>query len=572
MKLPPLKPRGFFLLGAILFALVALLLTWPSTFGLRRTFSLESVRAAGERQLSAPLPSDAQRVLAGDPVRIRAAQVWEDGRALPHANTPRVEIERLGGGRYRVTKNRVWFSASDDTRATDNQRRYALVLPLFQSSPWVPGVAWILALQLAWLAFVRPAAPAPRSVRPPGGTHLEAFCRFLRPAPYFAGVLLGISLAAWAGSWAARQDVYGDRSRFFFQISSEGNVFPTLENLRQFVRGKADPDKILVLVGGSSVMLGVGQTNDQLWTDELQRVLGGQFCVVNVGFRAAFFMSAAVPLAESLAAEYPRIILAVDTVPARPLEFLYGPHVPGYPYDYLPWQAWTAGALGPHPKRDAALRAALRSSVEADRLAAQELWLRGLFERFSHSSDLWNLIGYRHFFTVYSRIGPPGTFFQPRRSLADDEFLPPAPAPVDFAEQRRVREDLEKNYLARVVPTASGSPAFEPSADVQIAALRARLFSGTFSAQPLFLVLGRRPDGVAALSEPEQARYAYAITGWVQALRDAGFAALPIGLDYPVDAFRDSVHFSNAAAPRLAREVGAEVEAIARREHWIDEN
>jgi hypothetical protein len=60
-----------------------------------------------------------------------------------------------------------------------------------------------------------------------------------------------------------------------------------LDNLTELVSHSASKRQILVLVGGNSILLGVGQKKEQLWTKELQRVLGPDFAVVNIAFRGA---------------------------------------------------------------------------------------------------------------------------------------------------------------------------------------------------------------------------------------------------------------------------------------------
>jgi len=57
--------------------------------------------------------------------------------------------------------------------------------------------------------------------------------------------------------------------------------YPSLDNLIELVSHLASKQKILVLVGGDSVLLGVGQKKEELWTKELQRILGSEFAVIN---------------------------------------------------------------------------------------------------------------------------------------------------------------------------------------------------------------------------------------------------------------------------------------------------
>ena len=89
----------------------------------------------------------------------------------------------------------------------------------------------------------------------------------------------------FAGRWAGKQNLFVGYERSYPLISPEGYFYPSLDNLTELVSHVASPRKILVLVGGNSVLLGVGQKKDQLWTKELQRDLGPDFVVVNLAFR-----------------------------------------------------------------------------------------------------------------------------------------------------------------------------------------------------------------------------------------------------------------------------------------------
>ena len=116
---------------------------------------------------------------------------------------------------------------------------------------------------------------------------LEKFGQRLRPVLVFIGIFAGFSLMVFAGRWAGKQNLFVGYERSYPLISPEGYFYPSLDNLTELVSHVASPRKILVLVGGNSVLLGVGQKKDQLWTKELQRDLGPDFVVVNLAFAAA---------------------------------------------------------------------------------------------------------------------------------------------------------------------------------------------------------------------------------------------------------------------------------------------
>lgn len=563
---------------ALILATFAIVGTLQWQFGFEARIPLADIRHPGGHLFVAPVPENSAPASGAFLYPLGSATVLEDSRSLTFPEASRADILENGHGRYRVTKDRVLFSSSDGTSPGQNARAYTLVVPLYHTPLWLILLLWTCAL-MAWgkLLFAhRPVKSLLKLLdakRPT--TILDFFCAWLLPVPFFAGVLLGIALCIGAGRQASKKDIYHDRDRFFMKISPEGNVYPTLENLAQFVRGKASHKKILVLVGGSSILLGVGQNSDQLWTNKLQEELGDAYSVVNVSFRAAQFTSIAMPLAEKLSSEYHRIILVTDTVPFALPDFLlyHGGSLP-YPYDYVLWQAWIDGALSRNSARDIALSNAIRSPIEVIRLHAQEQCLHALLERFFFASDLWNSIGYQHFFTVYSPLLPDKTPFYTRRSAIPDG---------ESAHQTPSAESVEKNwradylilkglYLDHALTKPDGSLEATPSV-TQFAELAAQKYAShpAFPAKLLFLVTSRSPLLVNHLDSRDKARFEFALAESVRAYQEAGFDAIPLGLHYPANHYIDTSHFSNAASPRMAREVAQEIEKIALRASWIHE-
>jgi hypothetical protein len=134
---------------------------------------------------------------------------------------------------------------------------------------------------------------------------LEKFGRRLSPVLVFIGIVTEFSLMVLVGRWAGKQNLFVAYERNYPLISPEGYFYPSLNNLTELVNHVASKRKILVLVGGNSVLLGVGQKKEQLWTKELQRVLGPEFAVVNLAFRGADLTEMGAIVAEVLSNKYP---------------------------------------------------------------------------------------------------------------------------------------------------------------------------------------------------------------------------------------------------------------------------
>ena len=340
--------------------------------------------------------------------------------------------------------------------------------------------------------------------------------------PFFAGVVLGLALCILGGRLAARANVYSDRSRFFFQISPEGYVYPTLENLLQFVRQKAPPGKILVLAAGSSISLGVGQQNTHLWTDFLQRELGDEFAVVNVSFRSAKFTSIGLPLTEILSQEYPRLLLVTESRPGYAPEWMQYDSRSSYfyPYNYLLFQAWLSGRLLPNPKRDGELLEALHSSDEFTRLHAREDLIRAVLERATHASDLWNFLSYDFFFTLFSPVQSRTLpFWAPRSQLPDDAWA----FTFDGERLQRDKRPSALNFEVATMWTKLRAPvvassSFLPMRAQALLSLKRRSHDRSLSERTLFLVTPRNPYLAQELSLAEKQFYEASLHAWSQTL------------------------------------------------------
>jgi hypothetical protein len=137
-----------------------------------------------------------------------------------------------------------------------------------------------------------------------------------------------------AGHWAGKQNLFFSYQRIYHLISPEGFFYPSLDNLTVLVSHLAAKEKILVVVGGNSVFAGVGQKKEELWTKELQRLLGEDFTVVNLAFSGALPMEMGGVVAEVLSKRYPRLIYVTD----RDAPMVMGPPEGRDNYEYLFWR------------------------------------------------------------------------------------------------------------------------------------------------------------------------------------------------------------------------------------------
>jgi lysophospholipase L1-like esterase len=388
--------------------------------------------------------------------------------------------------------------------------------------------------------------------RDPSTPILKKFARRLKPVPVFVGMIVGFSLMVLVGRWAGKQNLFVSYERNYPLISPEGYFYPSLDNLTELVSHVASKQKILVLVGGNSVLLGVGQKKEQLWTKELQDLLGSDFAVVNLAFRGAYMTDMGALVAQVLSKQYTRLIYVTNEQSPMRMQ----PPTGSKPYEYLLWQAVASGKL---PQNIFGSGAAANPGSEMWSEAA----LRGYCDYWSHASDLWNYIGYNYAFTVFNFLQyPPEHFFEARKNSEDQTPDNPAiPERFTFREQSMqilraifqysVEKDAKKDF--RIKPAVSD--AFVRDAKMT--------FPTWFQPKTLILLTYDAPYFANQLSEDEHAAYEFAFTQGKSWLQKCGYHSVIIGPSLTDADFADRAHLSASGGDKMARDVAPEIRTMA---------
>src|SRR5258708_5742359 len=102
---------------------------------------------------------------------------------------------------------------------------------------------------------------------------IERVGAFLSPAVFFCAIAAGFLASALAGHLSTRHSMFREFLRISRPIGAETffNI-PAMQIYR--LLSEAPPEKILVVLGGSSRFHGAGQTTRGLWSRQLQERLG----------------------------------------------------------------------------------------------------------------------------------------------------------------------------------------------------------------------------------------------------------------------------------------------------------
>ena len=263
----------------------------------------------------------------------------------------------------------------------------------------------------------------------------------------FVGVVVGFVTCSVVGRYYASWNIYQPGfDRFHRRAALDTSYFPTASQLRNFAEDRIPPGKIGVVIGGDSVLYGVGQRAGHVWTSRLQALLGNEYEVINVAQRGGAADETGNWVAEMLLAAGRRVILVADfgTCGANVFTGLYS-DPSGIRYRDIYWDAHYKGLVKDWPERSA------RLSSLPSRGKRLELLLMTWLDSWFYFRDMWTALQYLHFGTFYDRtLGVHS--FAPRRIFADDESEP--------APEHRYRSDLfplEIQYLKSIaVPCKAG--------------------------------------------------------------------------------------------------------------------
>src|ERR1019366_3885010 len=168
------------------------------------------------------------------------------------------------------------------------------------------------------------------------------FDGWLAPYGLFLGIALSFAACCATGFRISQHNWFENFERFHIFINPQTGFNPTASQVRALARAEIPPDRIAVIVGGSSVMFGDGQGPD-LWTNRLQELLGDQYKIINFGMRGTACGEFGAVAAEILSSDYKRLIFISHTWPGTSAS----PAIPDgrVPFQKFYWDAHYKGLL-----------------------------------------------------------------------------------------------------------------------------------------------------------------------------------------------------------------------------------
>jgi hypothetical protein len=379
-----------------------------------------------------------------------------------------------------------------------------------------------------------------------------------RPVPILLGVVVGFLACCVAGRVAARQQPFKNFVRFHPHIAPDSHHYPTFSQTLNLARQHAKPGKVLVIVGGNSVMHGVGQRAEHLWSKHLEQLLGDRFVVLNLAMRAGHPHEFGATIAERLTAEGVPVVYVTSYADV----FTETSDWDGTTYKYFFWDAWGKGLIPPDARRDEWLRGGFAERY-AGAPAVHERRHSGAIDGLAYARDLWNYVANRYRATVWVPLKYP-RFWRPHREYPDQE----AGDTVTFRQRNPESGTADELKRLRASTTRWPGPgllANEAETEAEIARQYRGYVAAPMHARTLFVFRLEAAYHRDRLAPAERDAYCEVFRRYTAAVSRAGFAAQLVGENYVEGDYADRSHFSERGGRKLAEDLAPTVRAMSAR-------
>jgi hypothetical protein len=393
-------------------------------------------------------------------------------------------------------------------------------------------------------------------------TSLLDRCLVYIPAiPLLSGVILGFIICALLGRTAAISFNFSHFERFFDVIQPQSHFYATASELVSHARRKIPKDKTLVLVGGASYFRGTGQNPDELWTHELQNLLGDRYRVLNYAIDQAGATDFAGVAFQVLARENPRMVYVANMAPqGNGNDGVDGGDI----YRYVFWDAYYKDMLKGDQLWQTHVK--LRRKVQLKTAAGLELHLGKYIDSYTYSCDLWNYIGYRYFMTVWND-STSGEIFRNRRSYIEGSDPNMAKHQSDARmdkEYTAIMEERNKGYTQNGTYLDKDGKV-KPLLDSwnNTSRVISDLFSSDLHKQCLIVILHSNHYFMKSLTPLDWQRNAAMFKASQAAVEKAGYPVIQVGADFSADDYVDAGHFMASGGRKIAQQVAAKIKEMA---------
>jgi hypothetical protein len=371
------------------------------------------------------------------------------------------------------------------------------------------------------------------------------------PVAFFIGIALAFGLCSFAGRTVSKHNIYENFKRFHDYISPASLYYPTISQMVSIVNANSKPDQTIVIVGGNSVSFGLGQNEDQLWSDRLQKQLGPKYAVFNFANPSSDPFEWGYWTAEALLKKQRKVLYVTITMPGN-VGKPEGEDVYGYGF----WDAREKHLLIKDKFRDARVTADLKELNEKDQVKMAELQLRSKFDSLLYFEDLWTAVSYSDFFTVWTHL----TSATPLSAHKQYTEIKCYPGPVEG----RFKSDYDLNSIRSYARSYFDIQSAKPRE-----ALWYKIVSDMFTLIPqqykkncLVVVSTHTPAYIDRLTDIEKERETICTQKSVASWRQAGYHSFTLKGQVDKEDFLDARHLIDSGGKKLATLVAAELQKM----------
>jgi len=384
--------------------------------------------------------------------------------------------------------------------------------------------------------------------------------QLFQPLAVVIGFVLGFGLLVLLGRNSTAHDWHRNFTRFHPMIAPDSMYQPTMGEMCAIVRARCQPDQVLVIVGGNSILQGVGQPADRMWTLRLQEQLGSRYAVINLAFRGSSPTDGGALVCEALREVFPKQIYIANAAPMQAIS-----SIGLESYRFILLDAYFKKMLLPWAPRDQELADYFASAT--DREHAHEEKLGAQLDAWLHFRDYWNEWSYKRFFTFPTTMSPTYPLAYASRGSFDDEETDYNSFPFDVRfNPKTVEADL-------AITKATSEPFYvkdekgnwQPIASAHQGFLKT--LQGAFPA-PLkkrtLILVGRNSSFYTekldqAIRARDDLAYQATVDGWTA----AGYESMEYGKTFLPSDYGDRSHLTSEGGEKLATVVAPKVKAIA---------
>lgn len=382
---------------------------------------------------------------------------------------------------------------------------------------------------------------------------------FVVPWALFAGVLVSFAACCVAG-WKTTQEHQLTRfTRFYQRLSPESMFYPTASHVYRLGLARTKKERINVIIGGSSVLNGTGQAANELWTDKLSELLGPDYRVLNLGFRAAAPGEFGAIGAEMLL-DRRRVIFVSIFNPAA---------ISGRPdgvfFRYFFWDAWYKGLIDRDLPDRVAWVAGLDKQPEPDP-KLPELRRGACLNSHLFFNDWWNTITYTRGGTVWNLVTQSDSF-SPRIRFED---LEPTANPRD-QRLESIRQSLVvspyKGKILGMPLKKDASGAWIPDAkwyDGWRGELKQVLPNEVLRQRTIMIIHWPHVLAFEGMTQDELGCWSALSALAARAVEENGMRSLEMGFMSGPDDFSDLIHLSGKGGEKLAVQLAPSIRKLAK--------